>query len=136
MAEPENHTDEPDPDDGTKTPAADTEKKFTQADVDRFIQREKAKIKPLKEENDALKKGKDETLTAYEETISKVNEGLIALYPDQVKSLLAKMTPIEQFNWMQDPANNVLTEKKQFPLSPKKGGKTPEFTPRTIEPFI
>lgn len=99
---------------------ADKEKKFTQDDVNRFIQREKAKSKLMKEELDTLKTTKDETLTAYETHIAALVGDMAKDVPDPIKKLLGKLSPIDQLEYLSDPANNVVFTKTTFPLSKEK----------------
>jgi hypothetical protein len=113
------------------------EKKFSQKDVDRIVQREKAKSKAWKEELDNLKAGKDENLTNYEKVIQKLVDEMSAEVPESIKKLMAKLTPLEQLEYLSDPENNIVYEKKQFPVSKEKAksGKK-EFTPSKIDRFL
>jgi hypothetical protein len=113
------------------------EKKFSQKDVDRIIQREKAKSKAIKEELDTFKTGKDESLDKYEKTIQKLIDDMSKEVPESIKKLMAKLTPLEQLDYLSDPENQVVYEKKQFPVSKAKAkdGKK-EFEPSKIDKFI
>jgi hypothetical protein len=104
-------------------------KTFSQEDVNRLIGREKAKTKLYKEQLEQLQTGKDETLTKYENTILKLATDMSKDVPDPIKKLLAKLSPLEQLEYLNDTANNVVFEHKQFPLLKKKAGDTSEFKP-------
>jgi hypothetical protein len=111
-------------------------KQFTQADIDRIVKREKAPIKALQDEVATLRAGKDDTLKAYEDTTMKIVTELSKEVPEPIKKLLAKLSPLEQLEYLNDPANNILFEKKEFPLTKKKATGTPEFKPSKIDPVF
>lgn len=131
-------TDEPVvPDELTSPEVLDTSKKFTQADVDRLIQREKAKFKPLKDELDTLKTGKSDVLAAYEAVITGLVTDMAKDIPPSILKLLTKLTPLEQLEYLSDPENNVVFEKKEFPLPKTKAkGNVHEFKPAPIDKFL
>jgi hypothetical protein len=119
------------PDEGDKKP----EKTYTQAEVDRLINLQKAKIKPLADQLESMQKGQSETLTAYETRINSLVEEMSKEVPASILVLLKKLLPIEQLDYLSDPANNVVFEKKQFPLSRAKAKGEPEFKPTPVEKF-
>jgi hypothetical protein len=122
--------------DETVQPEVDTSKKFTQADVDRIAQREHAKLKDLKAELEALKTGKDETLDKYEKVINDLVADMSKEIPPPVLKLLGKLTPLERLEYLSDPENGIVFEKKEFPISKAKAKGSQEFKPSTIEKFV
>jgi len=114
----------------------DKEKLFSQAELNKIIQREKAKSKLQLEQTIDSYKDKDIVLEKYENTILAIVTELSKDLAEPVKKLLSKATPLEQLEYLNDPANNVLFEKKQFPLSKKKGEKQGDFVPAPIEKFL
>ncbi len=127
--------DEQDPKDEKPEPEVDTSKKFTQADVDRIVKREKASFKPAMDELEKLRSTKDETLTAYEKVITGLVTDMSKEIPASVLKLLAKLSPLEQLEYLSDPENNVVFEKKEFPLPKKKATSQPDFKPTPVEKF-
>lgn len=120
----------------TPPPEVDTSKKFTQADVDRIAQREHAKVKELKTELDALKTGKDETLDKYEKVINDLVADMSKEIPPPVLKLLGKLTPLERLEYLSDPENGIVFDKKEFPISKAKAKtQSKEFVPTPVEPF-
>jgi DNA anti-recombination protein RmuC len=113
------------------------EKMLTQSQVNLLIQREKAIAKKYKEQLDEITSGENETLKKYESTIQKLVDDMSGEVPEPIKKLLTKMTPLEQLEYLSDPSNQVIYEKKQFPLSPqKKSDGKGEFKPEPVEKFI
>lgn len=112
------------------------EKTYTQAEVDRLIKMQKDKNKPLQDKIDALEKGKDETLTAYEARITSMVESMSKEIHPSILKLLKKLTPLEQLDYLSDPENNVAFEKPQFPVQKKKAIGQVEITPTPVEKFL
>jgi preprotein translocase subunit SecA len=112
------------------------EKKFTQADVDRIVQREKAALKPLKEKLEAFETGANETLQAYEKVITQMVKDMSKEIHPSILKLMTKLTPLEQLEYLSDPENNAAFEKKEFPLPKKKVQGQPEFKPSEVEKFL
>jgi uncharacterized protein YPO0396 len=104
-------------------------KTYTQAEVDRLVNIQKSRYTPLKEELDKIKTEQNDTLKAYEGVITKMVEDMEKEVPAPVLKLLAKLSPLEQLEYLSDPENNVVFEKVKFPLPPKKVGKVPDFVP-------
>ena len=125
------------PDESTGTGDPKPVKTYTQAEVDRLVNIQKSRYQPLKEELDKIKTGQDETLVKYEKVISGLVGDMSKEIPPSVLKLLGKLTPLEQLEYLSDPENNVVFEKKQFPLPKNKVAKgTPEFKPHKIDnPF-
>jgi hypothetical protein len=118
-----------------ETPKAPV-KTYTQAEVDRLVNIQKSRYAPLKEELDKIKGTENETLKAYEGVITKLVGDMSKEVPPSILKLLAKQTPLEQLEYLSDPANNVVFEKKAFPLPKKKAMGLPEFKPHKLEnPF-
>jgi hypothetical protein len=117
-------------------PEDDKEKKFTQADLNRLIQREKAGLKPLKDKLAALEAGQNETLQAYEKVITQMVKDMSKEIHPSILKLMTKLTPLEQLEYLSDPENNAAFEKKEFPLPKKKVEGKPEFKPSEVEKFL
>ena len=124
--------DEQPPEDKTKE-----EKKFTQAEVNRFNRREKEKSKQLQDDLDKLQNNKDETLIKYENTIQKMVDDMVADVPDSIKKLLLKLSPLEQLEFLSDKTNESIFEKREFPISKKKSKEgSDEFIPSKIRKIL
>jgi hypothetical protein len=108
------------PDESTGTGDPKPVKTYTQAEVDRLVNIQKSRYQPLKEELDKIKTGQDETLVKYEKVISGLVGDMSKEIPPSVLKLLGKLTPLEQLEYLSDPENNVVFEKKQFPLPKNK----------------
>lgn len=118
-------------------PKTDVPKTYTQAEVDSLINIQKAKLQPFKDQIKTLETAQAEDIKPYEAIITKTVDEMSKDIPEPVKKLLAKLSPLERFEYLNDPANGIVFEKKTFPLSPKKAvdGKT-EFKATPIEKFI
>jgi hypothetical protein len=112
------------------------EKTYTQKEVDRLLAIQKDKRKAAEAEVVELKQGKDETLAAYEARITALVDEMSKEIPPSILKLLKKLTPLEQLDYLSDPENNVVFEKKAFPIAPKKATGTPEFKPTPVEKLI
>lgn len=120
------------PDEDAKRP----EKQYTQAEVDRLLNMQKAKIKPLADELEKYKTGQDETLKAYEVRIGKLVTDMAKEIPPSILKLLAKLSPLEQLDYLADPENEVVFEKKAFPLPKKKVDGKKEIAPTPVDNFL
>jgi hypothetical protein len=106
-----------------KKVAAAAEKRFTQADLDRVAQQKQARIKKLEAELEEVTSGGAANLEKYESIVSKTVADMTADVAEPIKKLLAKLSPLEQFEYLNDPANGALFEKKPFPVSPLKSAE-------------
>jgi preprotein translocase subunit SecA len=112
------------------------EKQYTQAEVDRLVNIQKAKLKPINDELTLLKTGQDDTLKAYEAVINTMVQDMAKEIPPSILKLLSKLSPLEQLQYLSDPENNVVFEKKEFPLLKKKAVGKQEFIPTPVEKFV
>jgi len=119
------------PDDGDKKP----EKTYTQAEVDRLIDIQRRKLKPISDELEALKTGQDETLKEYETTIKKVVDELMPGVDEQIRELIADMPILKQFEKLTGEKANYFFTKREFPLAKKKVIHNQEFIPTPVERF-
>ena len=113
------------------------EKKYTQAQVDELLSTQKSKVRTLANEIEEIKKGRGEELAKYEKIIGDTVEQMSKDIPKPILKLLAAQSPAEQWQYLNDPENEIVFEKKQFPLPKNKVAKgTPEFQPHKIDnPF-
>jgi len=105
----------------TGTEQDKTEKVFKQADVDRIIkerlEREKVSSKKIKEDADLMVKDYEAKLETYEDVLKSFVEKEKNTIPENFRGLLAKLSLIEQYQFLTDPKN--LVEKQKIPETPK-----------------
>lgn len=101
-------------------PDKSQEKKYSDAEVNRMLARERkslnTKFEALKAEHDTLLQDLQEREAAAEERAKTKVEELRKGVPDNVSKLLDKLTYQEQLEWLSDPANKV--EKQNIPALP------------------
>lgn len=110
----------PDQDPGTsKAP----EKTLTQAEFNKAMAEERrkhdAKFNALKTEYDTFKGDIEAKQKAANDAAAEKVEALRKDLPESITKLLDKLSPVEQLDWLSDPANVI--EKKQIPELPKPG---------------
>lgn len=107
---------EPEQDPGKKAP----EKTLTQSEVNKLLADERrkhdAKYNELKQEYTGFKQTVEQREEAANKAAAEKVEALRKDLPDPIIALLDRLTPVEQLEWLSDPAN-VIT-KKQIPELP------------------
>lgn len=107
---------EPEQSPGTKA----TEKTLTQAEVNKILADERrkheAQFKALKGEYDTFRGDIEAKEKAANAAAAEKVEALRADLPEAIAKLLDKLTPIEQLEWLADPANTIA--KKEIPPMP------------------
>lgn len=128
-------TEEPKTEDAEKetaTEQAKTEKTFTQAEVNALEAKTRksyeAKLKTVTDEYTTFKQSVQEKQEAAEaaakEKVEKMREGL----PEGIITLLDKLTPLDQLEWLSDPANTITKQTiKPLPESRNEPGKMPSI---------
>ena len=111
-------------------------KTYTQQEVDRLIDIQRRKLKPISDELEALKSGRDDQIQAYEKVITKMVKDMSKEIHPSILKLMEKLSPLEQLDYLSDPENNAAFEKKEFPLPKKKVEGKKEFTPAKIDKFV
>jgi hypothetical protein len=115
------------PEKETATEQAKTEKTFTQAEVNALEAKTRktyeAKLKTVTDEYTTYKQSVEDAKEAAEaaakEKVEKLREGL----PEGITALLDKLTPLDQLEWLSDPANTI-TKQTIKPLpEPREGEK-------------
>ena len=105
----------------TDTAQEQSEKLFTQFELDRIIKdrvaREKVNTSKVKTDFEAYKANTEDALAKYEESTKLQVEALSADIPENLKSILGKLTITEQLEWLTNPDNNH--EPRKSPLTPK-----------------
>jgi hypothetical protein len=97
----------------------------------RLAQQGRAHDKEVKALDDQLKSKDDEMKVykaAFEDSLKAKKAGL----PEAVLSLLEKLTPIEQAEWLNNPDNVKPLERKRIPETPKKDEEGAGFKPYPI----
>lgn len=107
---------EPEQSPGTKS----TEKTLTQSEVNKLLAEERrkhdAKYKDLQTEYAGYKSSIEAKEQAANDAAAEKVEALRKDLPEAIVKLLDKLTPIEQLEWLNDPANAIT--KKQIPELP------------------
>lgn len=110
---------EPEQSPGTKS----TEKTLTQSEVNKLLADERrkhdAKYNELKQEYTGFKQTIEQREQAANDAAAEKVEALRKDLPEPIMKLLDKLTPIEQLEWLNDPAN-VITKKEIPPLPPSR----------------
>lgn len=108
------------------------EKTFTQAEVNALEAKTRkayeAKLKTVTDEYATFKQSVQEKQEAVEaaakEKVEKLREGL----PEGIVNLLDKLTPLDQLEWLSDPANTITKQTiKPLPESRNEPGKMPSI---------
>lgn len=108
------------------------EKTFTQAEVNALEAKTRktyeTKFKAIQDEYAAFKKQIEdkqaEAEAAAKEKVEKLREGL----PEGIITLLDKLTPTDQLEWLSDPANTITKQTiKPLPESRNEPGKMPSI---------
>lgn len=111
---------EPEPAPGQKP-----EKTLPQSEVNKIMaderRRHKAEMDALRSEYADFRKGVEDREKAANEAAQKKLEALRADLPDPVLKLLDHLTPVEQLDWLNDPANKL--ERKSIPPLPDGRGE-------------
>lgn len=116
----------------TATEQAKTEPTLKQSEVNALMAKERkayeAKLKATQDEYAAFKKQIEEKQTAAEEAakekVEKLREGL----PEGIVTLLDKLTPLDQLEWLSDSANTITKQTiKPLPESRTEPGKMPSI---------
>jgi hypothetical protein len=112
---------EPEQSPGTKS----TEKTLTQSEVNKLLADERrkhdAKYNDLKTEYTGFKSSIEAKEKAANDAAAEKVEALRKDLPEPITKLLDKLTPIEQLEWLNDPAN-VVTKKEIPPLPQSRDG--------------
>lgn len=97
------------------------EKTVTQSELNRILAKERkdasTKYNALKAEHDALLKKIEDERTAAEDAAKEKVEELRKDLPENILKLLDRLSPIDQLEWLNDPANKV--QKKTIPELPE-----------------
>lgn len=108
------------------------EKTLTQSEVNKLMadqrREHESKIKALQADYDAFKKSIEDKEKAANEAAAKQVEELRKDLPEPIGKLLDKLTPIEQLEWLRDPANAI--PKQEIPPLPPSAtppGKGPKI---------
>lgn len=113
-------------------PEINTEKKFSQAEVNKIVKerlaKEQRKLKDLEDSFTGYKESTESELTKYKETFEKELAKRKKELPESIKTLLEKLDPIEQMEWLSNSENLVMiAPKKKIPTTPvgDDNGKEP-----------
>lgn len=102
---------------GTKTP----EKSLPQSEVNKLMADQRRKheqeLKDLRADFDAFRKTVEDKEKAANEAAQKKVDDLRKDLPESIGKLLDKLSPLEQLEWLNDPANVI--EKKQINQLPE-----------------
>jgi molecular chaperone GrpE (heat shock protein) len=130
-----NETEETKTEETSKETAAEqvkTEKTYKDSEVNTLLAKERkqyeAKLKTVSEEYATFKKQIEDKQTAAEEAakekVEKLREGL----PEGLINLLDKLTPLDQLEWLSDPANTLEHKTiKPLPASRDEPGRMPNI---------
>jgi len=112
------------PVEGEANPVEDvkqTQKVFTQAEVDSIVKqrvsREQVQTKEARLSLETMQKESEEKIQAYESVISKMIANQLEPLPDGIKSLVKKLSLLDQIDWLSSADN--LIEKREIPETPK-----------------
>lgn len=117
-------------DESVKEPSQDTgkqapEKTLTQSEVNKLMAEDRrkhdARYQDLKTEYAEYKAGIEKEKQAANDAAAEKVEALRKDLPESITKLLDKLTPVEQLEWLNDPAN-VITKKEIPPLPPPREG--------------
>jgi molecular chaperone GrpE (heat shock protein) len=111
----------------TASEQAKTEQTFKQSEVNALMAKERkayeAKLKTVSDEFASFKKQIDDAREAQEaaakEKVEKLREGL----PDGIINLLDKLAPLDQLEWLSDPANTITKQTIHKLPEPREGEK-------------
>ncbi len=103
------------------------EKTFAQSEVNALMAKERkayeTKLKTVSDEFASFKKQIDDAREAQEaaakEKVEKLREGL----PDGIINLLDKLAPLDQLEWLSDPANTITKQTIHKLPEPREGEK-------------
>ena len=106
-------------------PGQKTEKTFSQLQMDAIVKdrvsREQRATKRLQDEMEVIKTAHEEELAKYKKVFDAELTVAKKSLPDAVKTLLDKLDPIEQMEWLANPENTKAMERKRIPETPKVG---------------
>jgi len=111
----------------TATEQAKTEQTFKQSEVNALMAKERkayeTKLKTVSDEFASFKKQIDDAREAQEasakEKVEKLREGL----PEGIVNLLDKLAPLDQLEWLSDPANITTKQTIHKLPEPREGEK-------------
>lgn len=107
-------------------------KAFTQEQVNKMVQervkREKLAAKKLSEDFESEKGQYLEQISKYEDILSKTVEKQLADYPDYVKSLVSKLSLLDQVEWLADEKNKI--SRREFPQRKQAEEKQEDTSPK------
>jgi hypothetical protein len=118
-----------------------TNKTFNQEELNKIVQSrvqsEKAKAKELADNFDAEKKTLEDQLKGYETIIKTIVDGLKKDVPEQYKPLFDKLSLGEQYEFLNNPKNKTVEDRKAIPLTPKPadGNKTTD-APKKVNKWL
>lgn len=113
------------------------EKQFSQDEVNKLLAKErrehKAKLDTLQSEYDTYKADKEAKEAELTEKNKAKVEALKKDLPEQVVKLLDKLSIQEQLEYLEDPENKIVIEKKTIPETPK--GRERDSKPQMTLPI-
>lgn len=122
----------------TVTEPDKTETTFTQGDVDKIIKERLARAKEqtnrVQTAFDSYKENTEAILEEHKANAQTQVEALSVNVPENVKSILGKLTVFEQLKWLSDPKNQI--ENRGSPKTPPAAKERKVIVEEEYEPII